>query len=162
MELAFLFHNTNFYVQILERDAWRITKRCKSLQVLFTLTNIVLPTVRKFTVLSIPVKSTSINLCRGAVPQTNKCPESRKERHVARWPVDISQDSSFVVVLPWANIYNTNLVRVIGWNAIQTFNSSFDHLRLILVIQEIRQCKRKCQLTQCNKTQLGTLCLLCV
>lgn len=132
----------------------------KSLKVLFTLTDIVLPTVRKFTVLSIPVKSTSVNLCRGAVPQTNQRPESRKELHVARWPVDISQDSSFVVVLPWANIYNTNLVRVIGRNAIQAFNSSFDHLQWILVIQEIRQCKRKCQLTRCNKNSLARFVFL--
>ena len=132
----------------------------KSLKVLFTLTDIVLPTVRKFTVLSIPVKSTSINLCRGAVPQTNKRSKSRKERHVARWPVDISQDSCFVVVLPWANIYNTNLVRVVGWNTIQAFNGSFDHLQWILVIQEIRQCKRKCQITQCNKNNFARFVFL--
>lgn len=93
-----------------------------------TLTNIVLPAVGKFTVLTISIQPTSVNLRWRAVPQPNESSESRKKRHVTGWSVNISQDCSLVIMLPRPNINHTNLVCIIGRDTVKALDSSLNDL----------------------------------
>ena len=62
----------------------------KKWQFIFTLTNVILPAIRKFTICSISIQSPNVNLGGWAIPQPNKRPETREKLHIAGRPVHIA------------------------------------------------------------------------